>query len=187
MSRQLTRLAAAVAFALLAPLASAATVLSFDDLADGALPSGYGGLQWSAAWLSFADAGEPFGTHSGNRQLATDWGADNTATLIRFGQAATFQGAWFSGYEDAAVSFSLYYQGQQVATSALLTPAPSSAFLASGYAGLVDAVAVNSAAHSYFGMDDFTFTAAVPEPETYALMLAGLAAVGLMARRRRAA
>lgn len=34
-------------------------------------------------------------------------------------------------------------------------------------------------------LDDLTFTTPVPEPETYALMLAGLGLVGWMARRRR--
>ena len=36
-------------------------------------------------------------------------------------------------------------------------------------------------------MDDLTFTTPVPEAETYAMMLAGLGVVGLVARRRRAA
>jgi len=38
---------------------------------------------------------------------------------------------------------------------------------------------------NYVVMDDFTFTTPVPEPEAYALMLAGLGLVGFMARRRR--
>jgi hypothetical protein len=37
-----------------------------------------------------------------------------------------------------------------------------------------------------FEVTDFAVTA-VPEPETYALMLAGLGGVGFMARRRKAA
>jgi hypothetical protein len=39
---------------------------------------------------------------------------------------------------------------------------------------------------SYSGLLNITTVAAVPEPETYAMMLAGLGMVGMLARRRRA-
>jgi hypothetical protein len=38
-----------------------------------------------------------------------------------------------------------------------------------------------------FGAQDFALAAAVPEPQTYAMLLAGLGAVGFIARRRKAA
>jgi hypothetical protein len=57
-------------------------------------------------------------------------------------------------------------------------------FLSSGYDGIVDTVIVSSGDPSFVSMDDFTFTQPVPEPETYALMLAGLGVVSFVARRR---
>jgi hypothetical protein len=38
---------------------------------------------------------------------------------------------------------------------------------------------------NYVVVDDFTFTTPVPEPETYAMMLAGLGLIGFLARRRK--
>jgi len=60
--------------------------------------------------------------------------------------------------------------------SFVATSATTSLFFAGGY---------NS--NDYIGLDNVTVTAApVPEPETYAMMLAGLGALGFIARRRKA-
>ncbi|MEF7616088.1 PEP-CTERM sorting domain-containing protein [Aquincola sp. MAHUQ-54] len=189
MQHMLARWAAAAVLAAVAPLASAAsTVLTFDALTEvDYLPAGYGGLDWSAStWTSFDGSGAAYAPHSGGTVVTLGWGATDADSLVRFGQAVTFEGAWFSGYTEGDVTFKLYYQGALVGTSATLAASATPSFLASGYAGLVDAVSISSTGHAFYAMDDFTFTTAVPEPETYALMLAGLGAVGLAARRRRA-
>jgi hypothetical protein len=174
------------ALALAAGLASA-TVLGFDDIgADGPVPLAYGGLDWSAAgWTVFGTEMAPFTAHSGSYRVASGWEATDADSLVRFNAPAVFQGAWFAGLQGATVSFALFSGGQQVASSATLDPGATPVFLASGYAGLVDAVQVHSPAHASFVMDDFSFTAAVPEPQSLPLMALGLVAVAAAVRRRR--
>lgn len=183
MNKMLRSLVAAASLVVLSPFASA-TVLDFDNLSDGFLPANYGGLTWVAdAWSVFSGEQAPYAAHSGEFRIATQWeGTDATAT-IGFSVPSTFQGAYFSGYEEGAVQFKLFSGSQLVASSAVLSPSATPSFLSSGYDGLVDTVVVSSTGHAYFAMDDVTFTAAVPEPESYAMLLCGLGLVGFVARR----
>ncbi len=185
MKRLLSSFLLAAAALAVAPLASA-TVLTFDDLAgDDFVPASYGGLDWSAGdWFAFGDEQPPFSAHSGSMRIASGFGDADAATAIGLGGGKTFQGAWFAGYEDVSVAFQLYEHGTLVATSAALATSATPTWLASGYAGLVDEVIVSSADQGGFVLDDFTFSAAVPEPASTALLACGL--VALAAARRRA-
>ncbi|WKB50577.1 hypothetical protein [Eleftheria terrae] len=181
----------AVALALALPCAAVAapTVLHFDDLgSDGPLPADYGGLDWSASgWSAFSALQPPYTAHSGSGRLHTAWGGEDGGSVIRFRQPASFEGAWFAGLSGATVSFQLYAQGVLVARSTTLDPGATPAFLASGYAGLVDAVVVASPEHGSFVMDDFSFSTPVPEPAALLQMLAGLGALlAVRPLRRRA-
>ena len=187
MNRLLPSLALAVAGLVAAPLASA-TVLDFDDItADGFVAANYGGLDWSHGdWFAFSGEQAPFTPHSGDVRVASGFGDADAATAIGLGGHMTFQGAWFSGFEDVAVTFKLYEHGQLVATSSTLSTSATPAWLACGYAGLVDEVVISSADQGGFVMDDVAFTPAVPEPGSAALLAGGLLALVAAARRRRA-
>ena len=174
------------------PAAQASTVLSFDDIgAGGAVPLNYGGLDWSAAgWAYYDGENAPYTPHSGTFRAALGWYDDSDAaagqasSAVRFATPSVFDGAWFSGLQGATVSFDLYLGGVKVGSSSTLDPSATPTFLGSGYAGLVDQVVLRGPALYAATMDDFTFTAAVPEPAQFALLAAGLGVIGFATRRR---
>ena len=178
---KLLKISAALAIALAAPFASA-TVLTFDDLTgQSVMVNGYGGFDWTG-WSHYDWAQSPFNPSSGSTRLYND----NNNASISSASAFTLEGAYFSG--QAAVSFNMYLGNSLVASSGWLTTTSTPTFLSSSYNGLIDKIVVNSNQPNFFTLDDLTVNSvsAVPEPETYAMLLAGLGVMGAVARRRKA-
>jgi hypothetical protein len=88
--------------------------------------------------------------------------------------SATVGGDLFASFNASAgpVQGWTHYEGSGTASS-------------SGSLSFMLAFSSNYATSKDFVVDEVYFAEAVPEPETYALMLAGLAMVGVIARRRR--
>lgn len=172
------------ALALLTACSASATVLSFEDLSgQNVLPSNYGGLTWSDGWEYYDSSQPPYTPSSGVERVYNNNGS--APPRFYFAAPAVFDGAYFSGYNNA--SFEMYLSGSLVATSSTVNLGGTGVpvWLASGYGGQVDEVRLVVSQGS-FVMDDVTFNggSAVPEPATYAMIGLGLAGLALVTRRK---
>ena len=202
---QLRRVAAAAALLCAMPFASAA-VLTFNDLPAGTafFTSNYQGFQFgtnAAATNAFFYSNAatvnymPFGgtgnfvavdyqiyDNNNPYQGTTAASLSGPQQLITNTTPFRFDGAYFSGSD--SIGFKLYVGNTVVFTTVTPTPVTpgTTALVPSGYAGFVTGVEIFGR-QGFYAMDNFTYTL-VPEPQTYALMAAGLLAVGGLARRR---
>ena len=157
-----------------------------------------------AANLTFTgDAGSELGAYSRDLGDNGAWGAGNNFAATSFiGELRfTFNGLLSSGAgalvnhfaDDAGLLFAVVVSAYGVNNQIIETYTVTVDTGADGYnEGLflgIQRPTADIASVSFKGVglvvDNFTYTAPVPEPETLALMLAGLGAVGALVRRRR--
>ena len=169
--------------------AAAITVINFDDhTGAGLLPVNYAGVNWDDNFSYYGGLQDPYNASSTPNRIFTNYdkhGFGAVSLAFYIGAGSIFSGASFAGSD--SVTIESYLSGTLVGTSATFVTSSTPTFLSSGYSGSVDEIRfVGGVFHI---ADDVTFERlvafeAVPEPESWALMIAGFGLVGAAMRRR---
>ena len=135
-------------------------------------------------------AAQPAGS-TGNYMSVGPSGSQPTMETLTFGAGASYFGMLWGSPDDYNTFTVTTNLGEFSYTGALISNPANGNRLISGFANFtadsgefITGVKWQSGSNAF--ETDNHAVVAVPEPETYALMLAGLAAVGFIARRRRA-
>jgi hypothetical protein len=190
----------AVASMLVVSATANAEVLTFDDVPDGLIPNGYGGLEWTAFATNsdtnlIPSTGYENGVVSGSKTAfnGIPGGSASFGSATAFSlNDAFFTGAWRDGLQIHVVATSgsnTYTKDFKVDTTG-----PVDIFFNWSNLNSVSFSARGGVHHfgldgnsTQFAMDNLRINEVVtpvPEPETYAMLLVGLGLIGFMARRR---
>jgi hypothetical protein len=177
-----------------------AETLDFEPFVDGQLLESYGGYQWDNMYIVDPTAdvryigtgyeyGVTSGTHAGFSGTGnpTSISADHTFDLI---------GGYFTGALRNGLNLHVTATGTNNYEADFLLNATGPTHIVFNWTGISSVIFTPSGGtHAgspdgdgpIFVVDDLTLTptTAVPEPETYAMMMAGLGLVGAMSRRRK--
>lgn len=188
-------------------LSANAATINFDDLntrnnfASLGISNTYQGYLWSSSTSSGGNEGwavatttqrissETYAPASGN---GYGWNWNGTQSLfIDFQGAVNVDGAYFANIGASYGSNASFVQmlgydsiGNVVAQSGLGAIGNSFQYLNANFSNIHKLEIRANAASKWFAVDDIQVSA-VPEPETYALLLAGLGLVGGVVRRRK--
>lgn len=175
---------------------ASAETLTFEGFSNmDSVPNGYGGLNWSNFSVNSptSTSGYLNGIVSGTSVAYNSWA--NPASISST-TAFTLNSGFFTGAWNDGLTIHVTGTGASNYSADILVNTASPTNYVFNWTGLT---AVNfsssggtpagySGRGAHFAMDNLTINvAAVPEPETYALLLAGLGIIGAAARRRKSA